>query len=299
MDADLNITDDLVRGLLASQAPELLDGGLHHFAHGWDNESYLIEREGPAPLLVRMPRREVAAQCLINEQRCLPAIAARLPIPVPVPLVHGMPTEDYPFAWSVVPYLHGTVARDVGPAERGPAAEPLAETFVALHIEATGSPPSHATRGVPLSVRAAGIRQLITELRTDPTHQAYPWDVILQHWNSWSGAPAWPKPPVWLHGDPHPGNVLLDPLALIDFGDVTAGDPAGDLAIAWLMFEPTDRARFQARVDALGNYDAHLWTRARAWALVYALVMLRFDATGLAPIARRVLHEVADPSMTA
>jgi aminoglycoside phosphotransferase (APT) family kinase protein len=291
LDADVTITVDLVRGLLASQAPDLAQGRLRHFAHGWDNESFLLERDEAAQVLVRIPRREVAAQCLINEQRFLPEIAQRLPIPVPEPIILGEPTPEYPFAWSVVPHLPGTTARDVSPAERAHVAEPLAEAFVALHVEAI-DPPPHQSRGVPLAARDAGITQMIDELRTGKSRSEFDWDLINVRWAQWSAAPAWPKPPVWIHGDPHPGNVLLDPLALIDFGDITGGDPAGDLATAWLMFAPEDRVRFQHRADAIGDYDEHIWTRARAWALVYALVMLRFDTTGLVPMARSVLTEL-------
>lgn len=57
---------------------------------------------------------------------------------------------------------------------------------------------------------------------------------------------------------------------LLDFGDLTAGDPASDLASAWFLFEPADRARFRELLDASGRYDAHVWTRAAGWAASFA-----------------------------
>ncbi|MFN8147570.1 MAG: phosphotransferase [Candidatus Nanopelagicales bacterium] len=39
------------------------------------------------------------------------------------------------------------------------------------------------------------------------------------------------SPPLWLHGDPHPLNLVADDdglAGLLDFGDLTGGDPASD-----------------------------------------------------------------------
>ena len=59
-------------------------------------------------------------------------------------------------------------------------------------------------------------------------------------------APAWDRPPVWIHGDPAPGNVLaIDGRlsAVIDFGTVAVGDPACDLIAAWTFFSADARRR--------------------------------------------------------
>jgi aminoglycoside phosphotransferase (APT) family kinase protein len=41
---------------------------------------------------------------------------------------------------------------------------------------------------------------------------------------------AYEGPPLWLHGDLHPANLLVSRgriTGVIDFGDITSGDPAG------------------------------------------------------------------------
>lgn len=58
--------------------------------------------------------------------------------------------------------------------------------------------------------------------------------------------------------------------AVVDFGDVTMGDPATDLAAAWLCFDRIGRREFQA---AYASHDAALWARARGWALVIATAL--------------------------
>jgi aminoglycoside phosphotransferase (APT) family kinase protein len=51
-------------------------------------------------------------------------------------------------------------------------------------------------------------------------------------------APEWAGPALWLHADLHPANVLTTNgtfSGVIDFGDLCAGDPAYDLAAAWIL----------------------------------------------------------------
>ena len=91
------------------------------------------------------------------------------------------------------------------------------------------------------------------------------------------GMPEWERRPVWLHGDLHSANILVDDGAIgavIDFGDITSGDPAVDLAVAWMLFDTDARAEFRAASSA----DGDTWRRGRAWALHFALVYLAHSA---------------------
>ncbi|MFE6308411.1 aminoglycoside phosphotransferase family protein [Nocardiopsis sp. NPDC057823] len=288
-EAEVDITPGLVRRLLADQHPDLAGLPLTPVANGWDNT---ILRLGDA-LAVRLPRRERAAALARNEQRWLGAIAARLGTPVPAPVRVGAPGRDYPWHWSVVPWFEGRTAAEVPVAGRDVLAAPLADFAVRLHVPAPAEAPANPFRGVPLAARSAGFHRRLEA--ADPPRR----ELLAGLWDGLAAAPAWSGPPLWLHGDLHPANLLVSPdedglAAVLDFGDLTAGDPATDLAVAWMLFGPAGRAAFRARVDAAGTVDAHVWDRARAWALLFGVLLSAHsdDAPTLAAIGAHTLDQV-------
>ncbi len=62
-------------------------------ASGWDNTLFRLGDE----LCLRLPRRRVAADLVVNEHRWLPSIAARVRVPMPGAAPHGEPTGYYPW----------------------------------------------------------------------------------------------------------------------------------------------------------------------------------------------------------
>jgi aminoglycoside phosphotransferase (APT) family kinase protein len=109
--AEVEITADLLRGLLAARQLDLAGLPVELLANGWGN---MLFRLGDG-LVVRLPRRRLGANILVNEQRWLPALAPGLPLPVPVPVRTGVPGEGYPWPWSIVEFLPGTPASDGPP----------------------------------------------------------------------------------------------------------------------------------------------------------------------------------------
>jgi aminoglycoside phosphotransferase (APT) family kinase protein len=90
---------------------------------------------------------------------------------------------------------------------------------------------------------------------------------------------------MWLHGDLHPGNLVLAAsgtlTAVVDFGDLTAGDPATDLATAWLTFDPGARRAFRTELEQRRGrpIDEATWDRARGWALVLGTAVVEQAGT--------------------
>ena len=92
--ADVDVTVDLVRRLLAGQHADLAGQPVEFLANGWDNAMFRLGDD----LLVRLPRREPAAQILLNEQRWLPMLAQKIQLPIPAPERTGRPAHGYPFS---------------------------------------------------------------------------------------------------------------------------------------------------------------------------------------------------------
>ncbi|MER5640025.1 aminoglycoside phosphotransferase family protein [Kitasatospora sp. NPDC002227] len=284
--AEVPITVGLVRRLLAEQHPDLAGLPVSEPANGWDN---LVCRLGD-DLLVRLPRRAVAAEFLIREQRWLPELAGRLPLPVPAPVRTGHPTAEYPWPWSVVPYFPGRVAAEPDFTDPHAAAAELGAFLAALHVPAPPDAPANPFRGIPLAGRAEGVLAALPHLA--PADRA----VAVRCWDAALAAPAWAAPPRWLHGDLHPANLLTHHgrlSAVIDFGDLTAGDPATDLAVAWMLFSADHRATLR---HSYAQADDATWTRAHGWALALALVFLTHSADNplMHGIGERTLREVLD-----
>ena len=134
----------LARSLIRRQFPRYAACRIRPLGSGWDN---VTMRFGP-DLLVRFPRRAVAAPLIENEQRWLPELSTRLPIPVPVPLHAGHPTEEYPWPWSIARWIKGRSA-DLAPPHPDESSR-LAGFLASLHQRAPPDAPVNAGRGVPL-----------------------------------------------------------------------------------------------------------------------------------------------------
>ena len=145
--AEIDIDDGLVRRLLAEQHPDLAALPLAQVAYGWDNAIFRLG----ADLAVRLPRRQLAADLVANEQRWLPELAPRLPLPVPVPLRIGLPSGDYPWNWTVVAWYDGEVAADIALVDPIVDAQRLGRFVRALHTPAPADAPINAfLRGRPI-----------------------------------------------------------------------------------------------------------------------------------------------------
>lgn len=263
--AERSLSESEVRALLRADAPELAALPLRLVAEGWDNAIWRLGEE----LAVRIPRRAVAAPLILHEQRALPILGPWLAehgIRSPVPVVSGRTTTSFAWPWSVVPWIPGDRALGTSRGTNRAWAEALAIALRAIHRPAPADAPPNPLRGNPLSTRDDVMRERLAQ---------FPHAVALHDaWTAGLTAPAATEH-VWLHGDVHPGNLVVHDgrlVALIDFGDVTAGDPAYDLAAHWLLFDAEGRADF--RRAAGDRYDVATWTRARAWAAYLALVFL-------------------------
>jgi aminoglycoside phosphotransferase (APT) family kinase protein len=291
--ADVDVSSDLVWRLLTEQFPDLAELPVEFMANGWDNTMFRIGDE----LVARLPRREPAASTLLNEQRWLPVLAPALELPIPYPERTGLPALGYPWSWSVVSYLPGVPAADANGLDLASLPAVIGRFLASLHVPAPADAPANPVRGVPLAARAEQFTTNLAALAGRVDQEA-----VLRVWRGALAAPAYEGPPVWLHGDLHPANILVSHgriNGVIDFGDLTSGDPATDLSVAWMLLPLPSHGQFRdayriARNGSAGLIDEALWTRARGWALVLAIAFLAHSADNpqIMKVGRRTLRRV-------
>jgi len=115
-DGRAGIDAALVRRLLAEQFPQWQDLPVQPVeADGWDNRTYRLGSD----LSVRLPTADGYVPGVAKENRWLPVLAPRLPLPVPEPVALGVASPTFGRPWSVRRWIDGAPAGDdLGPARR-------------------------------------------------------------------------------------------------------------------------------------------------------------------------------------
>ena len=270
--SEIEITADLVRDLLREQHPDLAGLAIREVAGGWSNQLWRVGDE----LAVRMPRTEGAPEMQRTERRWLPVLAPRLPLPVPCPVRIGEPSARFPKLWTVMTWVPGDPL-DYSSISRGEhAADTLAAFLRALHAGAPADAPAGSDCGYHPKECTDGFEHYFQAL-------ALPDDIAVDTravWDDAVAAPEWQGPPVWVHGDLHPANVVISDGTLsgvIDFGALFAGDPAWDLAAAWVLLPEGFASRF---FDTYAHADEAAIRRARGLAALKSLFLMLMGQNG-------------------
>lgn len=204
-DAEIEITADLVRDLLREQHPDLAGLPVREVAGGWGNQMW---RLGDG-LAVRMQRMDPTPRLQLNERRWLPVLAPHLPLPVPTPVRSGEPSARFPKHWTVMTWVHGEPLDHSSISRGDHAAGTLAGFLKALHVEAPADAPVSGDRGGHPRTCTDGFDRFF--------HAVVPGDLaddVRAVWDDAVAAPEWEGPPLWVHGDLHPANVVVSEAVL-------------------------------------------------------------------------------------
>jgi aminoglycoside phosphotransferase (APT) family kinase protein len=286
--AERSVTPGRAAALIDARFPELGPARAELVGEGWDNFAFRVN----GGLMFRFPRRQIAVELIEKENRLLPAIAGRLPLPTPNP--RWFAYDDEPEPWPFLGYemLPGesACAAELDDAERAALAAPIGEFLAALHrLPVEGAPPDQLGRLEP--ARLARTRANLAALESAGLISgAKSFFAILD-----DCAPLEPRPPVLVHGDLYIRHLLLNRArqlcGVIDWGDLHQGDPAVDLSIAHSVLPPAAHGAF---LSAYGPVDDDRWRWARLRALHHCTVIaLSGHETGDRALLREALGGLA------
>ncbi len=257
------ISIELAKKLILTQFSEYADLNVTDIEEqGHDNRTYRIGDD----MLIRMPKTESYALKVPKEQEFLPKLATHLSIAIPEPIKMGVPSSDYPYAFSIYKWLEG---RSVNHFQLDNKSQENIVLDLATFLkelqgitDVAGPVPGKHNwwRGDHVSVYDKGAKEQFANLA-----DIIDIDRALNLWER-ACATRWQKRPVWIHGDFSVGNILINNKRLsgiIDFGGTAMGDPACDLVIAWTYLYGKAREIFIREIDL----DNDTWLRARSWAL--------------------------------
>lgn len=268
----MNISPLLVKKLINEQFPQWKNLSVKPVAvSGWDNRTFHLGDE----MLVRLPSAEQYVAQVAKEQTWLPQLAPQLTTPIPSPIAQGQASTLFPWPWSVYQWIEGKSANltSLNNDDLIGIATQLAQFINELHAinpKAGPEPGWHNYyRGAHISFYNEQTQIVLPQLASlvDVDKAQMVWDQAV--------ASTWSKPSVWVHGDLVSDNIVVNSkhqlAAVIDFGCLGIGDPACDLAPAWVLFHGKSREAFRSLLD----FDNGTWDRARGWALWKALVWLK------------------------
>lgn len=262
--AEVKIHKPLVKKLLYQQAPQWSHLPLTYLAEGWDNVNYRLGEE----LIVRLPRRLVAADLILHEQKWLPQISDRMSLSLPVPIHIGNPAEGYPWHWSIMPWVEGNTANIDFPIDQEGIS--MAKYLKELHIPVEDILPKNEHRGVPLINSQTVIEERFNRIQERSSILT---QEIFDIWHQALEVP-FDKTLYWIHGDLHAKNVIVNNgkiTSIIDWGDMTSGDRASDLVSIWSLFPNSSGRRLFVKQY---SPSADLLARAKGWAIYFAAVLL-------------------------
>lgn len=281
---EVDVDEALVRGLIATQMPDLADLPLV-VVEPWGTD-HAIWRLG-AELVVRLPRIQWAAGQPELEARWLPRLAPHLPVAVPEPISLGEPEGGYPYRWALHRWLPGEGATLNGLDDPVAFALALAEVVARLQAVPAADAPSATNRARPLAEYDVSTRWAID-------HASHLIDAVaaLEVWEEALAVAPYDGAPVWVQGDLE-GNCLVRDgqlCGIVDWGSACAGDPAVDVQVVWSPLFTDDSRR--AFLDALDVDDATV-ARSRGAAINQACAALPYYLNTYPRIVERSWHKLA------
>jgi aminoglycoside phosphotransferase (APT) family kinase protein len=259
---------------LSPEGARLDQGGLDFVAlHARDTDG--------TPWIVRAPRRPDVVEGAAHEARALAIVRGRLPVAVPNWRIHTGELIAYP-------RLGGTpvITLDTGApvwnvvdpkAPSDAFVDDCARLYAAL--QAIADDGLRTTSVAEARAELAEAIAVARELLAPSPH-------IVARWERFLGGDTWPSHLALIHGDLHPGHMLVTGegrlTGVIDWTEAKVTDPGADFAVFLAAFGRASLERMLARFE---HHGGRTWSRAvehaeERWAIFPAQAALWSKRTG-------------------
>jgi aminoglycoside phosphotransferase (APT) family kinase protein len=284
---EVTISRALVRRLLLEQHPDLADLEIGDPVEGFNFAAFRLGEN----LAARLPRHAGSVAPLESEIRWIGLLGRGWTFPMQRIERVGTPGADYPWCWAVTSWLPGELAAD-RPLDAS-AARPLGRALAEVHQPAPDDAPFNSEQSVRLVERESVLRRVLPRLPAFGRARGLTvdQDAAATIWRRALAGADHPRQ-VWMHADLHPFNVIsLDGRfgGIIDWSDISRGDPAVDLGYLQLLLPAAD---LPAAYDGYGGVDDATIARARGVGLVKAATLAVVDKEIVATIGWRALVEL-------
>ncbi len=278
MPSDL-LSPGRVAAIIEAQFPELKPVRVSYLGEGCDSTTFEVNGRW----VFRFPKRDDVEHQLHLESALLPLLARYVPVSIPQFSYHGKPSAEYPRHFAGYEKLPGILGHQLDPAavRFGDIAPTMAGFLSSLHsfplsrVTALHLPDySNEDLIAEAGAEALGHLHLISQVAPDAP---------IETWRSYleetSVGPRQSPAPTLVHDDLAAEHILLDPVTqqvtgVIDWSEVSVGDPARDLSCMWHW----GGAEFANAVLAnyRGEADAGLLGRARYFAACRGVADIAF-----------------------
>jgi len=195
-------------------------------------------------------------------------VGQNLKINISTPIKIGKPSKLFSWPWSILPWIKGETANIDKPLAYESVR--LAKFLRCLHEKSIDNVSDNKMRSKPLIERHEDCLERLERIRNKT-------DFITQKiFSIWSRGievnDTYKR--CLIHGDLHSKNIVVSQgkiNGIIDWGDMTLGDPASDLVCFWMCF-PQEIIRNEGL--AVYGIETETIQRARAWCVYYAAILV-------------------------
>ncbi|NMF86223.1 macrolide 2'-phosphotransferase [Nodosilinea sp. P-1105] len=258
----MSLSPNAVLALASRHGLALATTTLHLDESGLDFQVALAQTQDNAFWLLRIPRRPDVLASAQREQVVLNLVRPDLPIQVPDWQIHTDELIAYPLLW-------GKPAGTIDPERQNYCWEVDPNNLPDAYLQSLGMAlsalhriePGVLARGGLDTPAIAAIRTAWSE-RMARVKQVYPVNPQLwERWQRWlDNDTLWPEHTTLIHGDLHPGHILVDEQAqvtgLIDWTEARVDDPASDFAAHYRVF---GRSSLEALLRHYDQSGGHVW----------------------------------------